>query len=71
MSADWELPAEWRDWAKSEGVSDPCRVADKFRDYWLSVAGAKGRKVDWQATWRNWVRNELERNPPQVERMPF
>lgn len=30
-------------------------------DYWLSVAGAKGRKVDWQRTWRNWMRREHER----------
>ena len=33
-------------------------VANGFRDYWISVAGAKGRKADWQATWRNWVRNQ-------------
>jgi len=33
-------------------------VADSFRDYWISVAGAKGRKADWNATWRNWVRNQ-------------
>lgn len=30
--------------------------ADKFRDYWHGVAGAKGRKADWPATWRNWIR---------------
>lgn len=33
-------------------------VADGFRDYWIGVAGAKGRKADWPATWRNWVRNQ-------------
>jgi uncharacterized protein YdaU (DUF1376 family) len=33
-------------------------VANGFRDYWISVAGAKGRKADWQATWRNWIRNQ-------------
>lgn len=30
--------------------------ADKFRDYWHGVAGAKGRKADWPSTWRNWIR---------------
>jgi uncharacterized protein YdaU (DUF1376 family) len=30
--------------------------ADKFRDYWRGVAGAKGRKSDWPGTWRNWIR---------------
>lgn len=32
-------------------------VLDEFRDYWKSVAGAKGVKLDWDATFRNWVRN--------------
>jgi hypothetical protein len=27
-----------------------------FMDYWRGVAGAKGRKQDWPATWRNWMR---------------
>lgn len=31
--------------------------AEKFADYWHGVAGAKGRKADWPATWRNWCRN--------------
>jgi hypothetical protein len=29
----------------------------KFVDYWSSVSGGKGMKTDWQATWRNWIRN--------------
>jgi hypothetical protein len=29
----------------------------KFVDYWSSVSGSKGMKTDWQATWRNWIRN--------------
>jgi len=33
-------------------------TASRFRDYWIAQPGAKGRKVDWPATWRNWVRNE-------------
>lgn len=32
------------------------RVFDEFRDYWVAVPGAKGVKLDWLATWRNWVR---------------
>lgn len=38
---------------------DPLRVRDKFRDYWLGVPGSKGRKADWRATWRNFVRGEF------------
>jgi uncharacterized protein YdaU (DUF1376 family) len=33
-------------------------VAESFRDYWIAQPGVKGRKTDWFATWRNWVRNQ-------------
>jgi uncharacterized protein YdaU (DUF1376 family) len=29
---------------------------DNFLDYWRSVPGAKGLKLDWQATFRTWIR---------------
>lgn len=57
LPADWSLPDEWRHWAITERPDvDPNREASTFADYWTSVAGAKGRKADWQATWRNWIR---------------
>lgn len=37
--------------------------AAKFRDYWIGAAGAKGVKLDWPATWRNWARQAAERVP--------
>lgn len=36
-----------------------------FRDYWRSVPGAKGKKSDWDATWRNWIRNSYKRQKPK------
>lgn len=29
----------------------------KFVDYWASKAGQAAVKLDWDATWRNWIRN--------------
>jgi uncharacterized protein YdaU (DUF1376 family) len=53
------LPDEWREWAQTERPDlDPTRVFSKFRDYWHGKAGKDGRKLDWLATWRNWVRDE-------------
>jgi uncharacterized protein YdaU (DUF1376 family) len=56
------------DWAPSEDDIKFCEaerpdllaagVADRFRDYWIAQPGVKGRKTNWVATWRNWVRNE-------------
>lgn len=36
-------------------------VAPSFRDYWLAKTGQDSTKLDWFATWRNWVRNEATR----------
>lgn len=41
------------------------REFDKFVDYWRGTPGAKGRKVDWQATWRNWLRRTAESLPEE------
>lgn len=30
----------------------------RFVDYWQDQPGAKGRKVSWNGTWRNWMRRE-------------
>jgi len=59
------LPEDWR---PSSEDQEFCRkerpdlrlseVAGRFYDYWKAVPGAKGRKIDWSATWRNWVRDE-------------
>ena len=59
LSISWELPDEWAEWAKNKRPDlNSYQVAEGFKDYWLSQAGAKGRKADWFATWRNWIRNQ-------------
>lgn len=59
LPADWTLPDEWRAWCRTERPElDIDEVAATFRDHWLGQPGAKGRKSDWLATWRNWVRRE-------------
>ena len=35
---------------------------ERFRDYWIAQPGAKGRKTDWAATWRNWARRCQEQH---------
>lgn len=36
---------------------------EKFKDYWTDQPGQKGIKLDWNGTWRNWIRGEAERTP--------
>lgn len=63
LDPDWELPADWRMWARTnfpavtdEQVSDQ---AAQFRDFWIAKPGAQACKLDWEATWRNWCRRGL------------
>lgn len=48
------LPENWNP-RPEDGLNEI--ELEKFRDYWRSVAGQKGVKRDWDATWRNWLRN--------------
>jgi uncharacterized protein YdaU (DUF1376 family) len=34
------------------------KVFAEFQDYWIAQPGQKGVKLDWEATWRNWVRRQ-------------
>ena len=66
---DWVLLKAWGDWALSENptwtADDVRRVADDFRDHWISKAGKDAVKLNWLATWRKWVRSPLnEVKPP-------
>lgn len=54
------LTEERRKLADAEGL-DPIRTLENFRDYWKSVPGSRGRKLDWEATWRKWCRSEYNR----------
>lgn len=61
----FELPNEWREFCLSERSDlDPDKVAAKFADFWHGKPGKAGTKLDWLATWRNWVREE--RGPPKA-----
>jgi|GEM_PF-2578183 len=67
LPADWVLPATWGRWALDQGHSEAkVRLeADKFRDFWVSKGGKDAAKLDWEATWRNWIRNcSGSRGPP-------
>lgn len=67
LAEEWQpTPATmaWsREWAAGHPGLNVTEEWAKFRDYWLSIPGAKGRKVDWDRTWRNWLRTAAERIP--------
>ena len=72
LPQDWFLTKAMGDWATQERPDlDVRQVAEQFKDYWVAQAGQKGVKLDWDATWRNWVRNTkaVKSNPYAVGRL--
>jgi hypothetical protein len=41
---------------EAEAGIDRQKELANFRDYWTAKAGKDAAKLDWQATWRQWVR---------------
>jgi len=62
LQSDWILPKAWGEWALKEQPTWDAdavkKTAERFRDYWVAIPGQRGTKLDWEATWRNWVRGE-------------
>ena len=62
-TSDQEVPPDWIMWAEDQDFDQALimREAAKFPDYWAGISGAKGVKLDWSATWRNWIRTAAQR----------
>jgi uncharacterized protein YdaU (DUF1376 family) len=59
LSLDWVFHGEWKAFCQQERPDlVPDQVFAQFKDYWVAKAGAGGVKLDWFATWRNWVRSQ-------------
>lgn len=57
------LPAEWKLFCIAERPDlDPEETFRIFTDHWRALPGQRGCKLDWEGTWRNWVRREKHGN---------
>ncbi|MGS0573484.1 YdaU family protein [Xanthomonas oryzae pv. oryzicola] len=68
LPADWGPSSDDIAFAERERPDvDWWAEAEKFRDYWHGIPGAKGRKSDWPGTWRNWIRRaDSKRQAPRA-----
>lgn len=59
----WQPDQALADWTRANAPAAANALeVDRFRDYWTAQPGAKGRKTDWAATWRNWARRCQEQH---------
>lgn len=63
LPEDFELPDEWREWARSEAPRFEAMIDHEGRKFADWAHGNGARKKDWRATWRNWWRTAVERAP--------
>lgn len=49
------------EWAATEATGVDVTVETRrFADYWRAIPGQRGCKLDWHATWRNWMRRAAD-----------
>jgi hypothetical protein len=63
------LPEDWRpsekdlEVARRIGMPEPmiARAQFKFRNHWVAKTGRDATKLDWHATWCNWIVGDMEK----------
>ena len=62
FTANFLWPESWFEFVEKQGLTEVEWQAEaaKFTDYWIAQPGQKGVKLDWFATWRNWIRRTKE-----------
>jgi len=59
LPSDWQPAENLKTWAEEERPDlDYELVVASFVDYWVAKPGRDGVKLDWDRTFRNWVRRE-------------
>lgn len=60
-----EMPPKFLEYAteKEFAMAFITHTYEKFQNYWISKSGQDALKVDWLATWHNWLLTEIERKP--------
>lgn len=62
LRPNWEPSEATRQWIQREGYPEQWVDTQfhKFHDYWQSISGKRGIKLNWDSTFRNWLRNAAE-----------
>jgi len=72
LPENWTLPKAYGEWALENGWAESVvrEQADRFHDYWIGKAGSSAAKLDWLATWRNWMRQSSKQSSSKSNGRP-
>ena len=68
LPEDWQIPEEWIDEAVSRGLTRAGAYAEAERMRNWSLSSPKGAKLDWRASWRNWIRDKADQPAKPADR---
>lgn len=73
LSDDWWITDDLVTFGVTEGlnIKQIEREADKFKDYWQAKSGVSATKVDWNKTFKNWIRSHVDRNSQNQNSKPM
>lgn len=67
IAEDFRVTPEMHLWAKAKAPGIDLGIeTEKFINFWIAKSGKDATKLDWAATWRNWI---LNARPAQGQRM--
>lgn len=65
LQPGWQPNDVLKAWATQKRPDlDVDATLENFRDYWVAVPGQRGTKLDWDATFRRWVRDQKQGSKP-------
>lgn len=68
ISEDFQVTQPMRQWATAKAPNaDIAMETEKFINFWIAKSGKDATKLDWVATWRNWMLNARSSQPPRMD----
>jgi hypothetical protein len=69
LPADWTPSEKLLKWFADKGFTfDMATQHEKFMNHWLAKSGKDSAKLDWDATWRNWMITAADHQPRSGQR---
>jgi len=68
IAEDFQVTQPMREWAAAKAPNaDIGLETEKFINYWIAKSGKEATKLDWMATWRNWILNARTSQPVRMD----
>jgi hypothetical protein len=65
---NFEVTQSMKAWAVTKApYADLATETEKFINYWTARSGKDATKLDWAATWRNWILNAKSSQPARMD----